>query len=159
MNDWDRMTDDELMAALGEAVAEGESVSTRRRDAARAAFAWRTIDEELAELLHDSALEAGAAVRSAVAEPRTLSFRKEAVTVEIEVDGDDVLGEIIGDPAAGDGSREPTVVKLQRPGAAERSAIADVSGFFRFEHVESGPARFVVVTRSGWSVTTPWTTL
>ena len=52
------------MAELAAAVEEEAAVSDRRRAAARAAFTWRTVDAELAELLHDSALDAGAAVRS-----------------------------------------------------------------------------------------------
>ena len=58
------LNDNELMAELAAAVAEEEAVSERRRTAARAAFTWRTVDAELAEMLHDSALDAGAAVRS-----------------------------------------------------------------------------------------------
>ncbi|MCD0359134.1 hypothetical protein LQI09_18365, partial [Acinetobacter baumannii] len=65
MTNWDELTDYELMTALSEAVTEtAPEVVDRRRAAAQAAFTWRTIDTELAELLHDSALEAGAAVRS-----------------------------------------------------------------------------------------------
>ena len=48
---WDELDDDQLMAALEAAVAEGAAVSDRRREAARAAFTWRTVDAELAELL------------------------------------------------------------------------------------------------------------
>ena len=62
MSDW---SDDDLMAELAEAVAEEDAVTDRRREAARAAFTWRSVDAELMELLHDSALEAGAAVRGA----------------------------------------------------------------------------------------------
>ena len=83
------MSDDELMAALGEAVAEADAVSDRRREAARAAFTWRTVDAELAELLHDSALDAGAAVRRRRATSRgTLSFGSGGLALEVEVDGD-----------------------------------------------------------------------
>ena len=83
------------MAELAAAVEEEAAVSDRRRAAARAAFTWRTVDAELAELLHDSALDAGAAVRSGSDGPRMLSFRRAAVTLEVEIDGDAVLGEVI----------------------------------------------------------------
>ena len=72
MTDWS--DDDELMAVLAEAVAEADAVTDRRREAAQAAFTWRHVDAELMELLHDSALEAGAAVRGAGDPGRLLSF-------------------------------------------------------------------------------------
>ena len=53
-------------------------VTDRQREAARAAFTWRTVDAELAELLHDSALES-AAVRGADDAARTLPARVVAV--------------------------------------------------------------------------------
>jgi hypothetical protein len=157
MADWNEMDDEQLIAELGAAVAEESAVSDRRRAAARAAFTWRSVDTELAELLHDSALDAGAAVRSsgsASGAPRTLTFARGAVTLEIEVDGDTLLGEVLDeDPGSG-----PASVTLQRPDADDRSTEADASGFFRFDDVGPGPVRFVL-SRGGWSITTPWATL
>ncbi len=148
------INDDELMAELAAAIAEEDTISDRRRSAARMAFTWRTVDAELAELLHDSALDAGAALRSSAAgAPRTLTFVRGAITLEIEVDGDSLLGEVIDDD-----STDPATITLQRPDADDRTTDADASGFFRFDGVEPGPARFVVV-REGWSLTTPWATL
>ncbi|KAA1424048.1 hypothetical protein [Nocardioides antri] len=147
--------DDELMAELAAAVAEEAEVSDRRRAAARAAFTWRTVDAELAELLHDSALDAGAAVRSGGDAPRMLSFRRAAVTLEVEVDGDVVLGEVIDEHTDDSG---PATVTLQRPDSEDRTVEADASGFFRFDSVGAGSVRFVVA-RAGWSLTTPWATI
>ncbi|GAB4001327.1 hypothetical protein [Nocardioides ultimimeridianus] len=147
---WDAMSDDELIAALGEAVAEDASVSTQRRDAARAAFTWRTIDDELAELLHDSAFDAGAAVRSSAGTPRALTFGRSGITVEVEVDGDQVLGEVVDGAGA--------AVTLQRPELDDVAVEADAAGFFRFSGVGAGLVRFVVEL-DGWSLTTPWVTL
>lgn len=147
--------DEELMAELAAAVAEEAAVSDRRRAAAKAAFTWRTVDAELAELLHDSALDAGAAVRSGSDGPRVLSFRRAAVTLEVEVEGGAVLGEVIDEHTEDSG---PATVTLQRPDAEDRTAEADASGFFRFDGVEPGPVRFVVA-RAGWSLTTPWATI
>lgn len=157
MSDWESMTDDELMAALGEAVAESTSVSERRREAARSAFTWRTVDDELADLLHDSALDAGAAVRSSAGTPRALTFGRSGLTLEVEVAGEQVLGEVVPEGAAADGN-DPARVTLQRPDADDVVIECDAAGFFRFSGVGSGPARFVV-ERGGWSLTTPWVTL
>lgn len=160
MSEWDdlgNLDDDALMALLEEAVKEADAVPDRRRGAARAAFTWRSVDEELAELLHDSALDAGAAVRSGGdAGPRSLAFGRSGLTLEVEVDGDQVLGEVIatGD-AAGDG---PASVTLQRPDTPDVTTTVDTAGFFRFAGVGTGAARFVV-ERGGWSLTTPWVTL
>ena len=142
------------MAELAAAVTEEAAVSDRRRAAAKAAFTWRTVDAELADLLHDSALDAGAAVRSAGDGPRTLSFRRAAVTLEVEVDGETVLGEVIDEH----GVRPRPHGHLAAPGRRRPTAVADASGFFRFDGVEPGPVRFVVA-RAGWSLITPWATI
>lgn len=152
------LDDDELMALLGEAVAEEAAVSDRRRTAAKAAFTWRSVDAELAELLHDSALDAGAAVRSgAGGEPRTLSFGHSGLTLEVEIDGETLLGQVIGTGSAASATA-PASVLLERPEADALSAEADVAGFFRLEGVRPGSVRFVV-EQGGWSLTTPWVTL
>ncbi|MBM7517308.1 hypothetical protein [Nocardioides nitrophenolicus] len=151
------MNDDELMALLGRAVAEEAAVSDRRRTAARAAFTWRSVDAELAELLHDSALDPGAAVRSGADGPRTLSFGHGGLTLEVEVDGETVLGQVIGAGAAAT-APDPAAVLLERPDADAVSAVADAAGFFRLEGVRSGTVRFVV-DQGGWSLTTPWVAL
>lgn len=147
MTDWS--DDDALMAALQEAMAETDAVTDRRRETARAAFAWRSVDAELMELLHDSALEAGAAVRGSDT-ARLLSFGRGALSVELEVDGDEVSGQVLPAQAA--------TVTLQRSGAEDRTVAADGAGFFRFEGVTPGPARFVV-TASERTLTTTWVTL
>ncbi len=152
------LDDDELMALLGEAVAEEAAVSDRRRTAAKAAFTWRSVDAELAELLHDSALDAGAAVRSASGgEARTLSFGHSGLTLEVEIDGETLLGQVIGTGSAAS-AVEPASVLLERPEADALSAEADAAGFFRLEGVRPGTVRFVV-EQGGWSLTTPWVTL
>jgi len=149
MTSWDDaidgMTDDELLAELGEAVAEADQVTDRQRQAARAAFTWRTVDAELAELLHDSALES-AAVRGDD-DVRTLSFASGAVTLEVEIDGDTVRGQVVG------GAAESVLV--QRSIADDQPIGLDAGGFFRVEDVAPGPVRFVV--RAGdWMLTSPW---
>lgn len=163
MSEWDDLgkiddlDDDALMALLDEAVKEADAVPDRRREAARAAFTWRSVDDELAELLHDSALDAGAAVRSSAGAPRSLAFGRSGLTLEVEVDGDQVLGEVIatGDPASAEG---PASVTLQRPDTPDVTTTVDAAGFFRFAGVETGAVRFVV-ERGGWSLTTPWVNL
>ena len=147
MSDW---SDDDLMAELAEAVAEEDAVTDRRREAARAAFTWRSVDAELMELLHDSALEAGAAVRGAGDPGRMLSFGRGGLIVELEVGAGAVTGQVL--PA------QDATLTLQTTGAEDRTVAADGAGFFRIEEVGSGPVRFVVTT-SEHTLTTAWVTL
>jgi hypothetical protein len=147
MSDW---SDDDLMAELAQAVAEGDAVTDRRREAARAAFTWRSVDAELMELLHDSALEAGAAVRGAGDPGRMLSFGRGGLIVELEVGAGAVTGQVL--PA------QDATLTLQTTGAEDRTVAADGAGFFRIEEVGSGPVRFVVTT-SEHTLTTAWVTL
>ncbi|MEO9324058.1 hypothetical protein ABFT23_11240 [Nocardioides sp. C4-1] len=146
------MNDDQLLAELAAAVAEAADVGERRRQAARAAFTWRTVDAELAELLHDSALDAGAAVRSAGSddEPRSLSFGSGALALEIEYDGTEVVGQVV--PSA------DATLHLQRPEGDEVVVEVDAAGFFRFEGVEPGPTRFVARSADA-TLTSPWVNL
>ncbi len=147
MTEW---SDDELMAALGEAVAEADAVTDSAREAARAAFTWRTVDTELLELLHDSALEEGAAVRSGGRHARTLSFVSGMLGLEVEVDGEHVRGQVIGDIV-------PTVV-LQRTDAPDRAVHVGPAGYFRISDVPPGPVRFVA-RATNWSLTSRWVVL
>lgn len=73
MPTWD--DDDALMADLGRAIRAREEVPDRARQAARMAFAWRTVDEELMALTHDSALESATLVRGVQAGPRVVAFQ------------------------------------------------------------------------------------
>lgn len=148
MNDWS--DDDELMAALAEAVAEADAVTDRRREMARAAFTWRSVDAELMELLHDSALDAGAAVRGAGDPGRLLSFGRDGLSLEVEVGAGELAGQVLPAQAA--------TVTLQHAGAEDRTVAADGAGFFRFEGVESGSVRLVVTT-SEHTLTTSWVTI
>lgn len=148
MNDWSN--DEELMASLAEAVAETDAVTDRRREAAQAAFTWRSVDAELMTLLHDSALDAGAAVRGAGDPGRLLSFGLGGLSLEVEVGAGELSGQVL--PA------QNATIMLQRIGTDDRTVAADGAGFFRFEAVESGPVRLMVTTSEHTS-TTSWVSI
>jgi len=147
MKKWD--DESELMAALGEAVADESAVTDRARTAALAAFTWRTVDEELMELLHDSAMTAGAAVRSTSA-ARDLVFEVEGASIDIEFSDGVLTGQV--------SPTEGAVLKLQRPEADDISLTPDSAGFFRLEGVEPGTVRFVLEFADVRAVT-PWVRL
>ena len=98
--------DEQLVDVLRRALVEADEVPTEVVAAARAAWTWRTIDAELAELVHDSTVDdlALAGVRGA-ATVRALSFMVGRHFVELEVgeDGDrrSVVGQVT--PAREDG--------------------------------------------------------
>lgn len=145
MTSW---TDDEkLIEELARASAQEGAVPEHRRQAAYGAFVWRTIDEELLALTHDSSVLADAAVRGPD-DVRTLSFAGGGVSLELEVDGTRLMGQVT-----------PVVsgeVMLEATDGRSQTVRADASGFFTMEAM-SGPVRFAVehdgvVRRTAWVV-------
>src|SRR5690349_14670501 len=127
-------TDDEgLMNELGRALAQ-EAVPDHRREAARAAFTWRTIDEELLALTHDSLEMADAAVRGAL-DVRTLGFESDGLSLELEVDGNRVFGQVL--------DTDVDEVVVESVGEGSEAAAVDASGIFSVV-VPTGPVRFGV---------------
>ena len=146
MTSW---TDDEgLMEELARAAQQEREVPDHRRRAGYAAFAWRTIDEDLMSLTHDSLLSATAAVR-APEDARTLSFEGGGISLELELDEGTLTGQLL---QSGGGVE----VTMERADGENRTARADASGFFTLPGV-SGPTRFAVevdgtIRRTEWLV-------
>ena len=142
--------DDPLLAELAEARSAARAVPDSMRVAARAAFAWRTVEEEveLLVLAHDSApgTDAGDVRAAATDGPRELTFRGAALSVELEV-GADVLGRLV--PPG------PGRVTLAGARAVLAEADADALGCFRLPRPERGPVRLVCRTDDA-AVTTGW---
>lgn len=135
------MSDDELLEALGRALAATEPVPAHVADGARAAFTWRTIDTELAELVFDSAAEA-AGVRSEDMN-RQVTFQAPGVEIEvmvIENGARRLVGQLI----------PPTATEVQLvAGDDVRSIETDRLGRFTFDDVAPGPVRLVVLGADG----------
>ena len=77
------VSDDDLLELVGRALRAADPVPDRVIDGARAAWTWRTIDEELAELVFDSAAEL-TGVRSEDT-ARQLTFRAPGMEIEVMV--------------------------------------------------------------------------
>jgi hypothetical protein len=78
--------DDALVADLRRVLALVDPVPEHVRLAARWAIEWRTLDAELAELVHDSLVdEPVLAVRGAPG-PRALTFETPGLTIEVEAE-------------------------------------------------------------------------
>lgn len=90
--------DDELMAEIKEALdSAAQEVPLRMLEAAKAAFAWRSIDAELArlELFTDSDLDDPVLVRGpAGPTPRLLVFEGNGIRLEVEVSSRTVVGQL-----------------------------------------------------------------
>jgi hypothetical protein len=86
--------DDALLAQLRHVVGQVDPVPEAVQIAARAAIEWRTLDAELAALVHDSAVEEAAlAIRGAAATaPRALTFEAGDLTIEVEAETVDEAG-------------------------------------------------------------------
>lgn len=76
-----------LLGQLSDALADHDPLPLQVLEAAKAAYIWRTIDEELAELAYDSTEEELVGVR-ATAVARQLSFETEALTLDLEIEDD-----------------------------------------------------------------------
>src|SRR5438093_422490 len=90
--------DDQLLAALDEALRAARAVPRGFVEAGKAAYTWRGVDAELAALTYDSALDQPRALAASRAEPaplRALTFVSAELTVELEVTEDALLGQIV----------------------------------------------------------------
>jgi hypothetical protein len=81
----DETSDDLLLAELAGVLDQVYGPPPAVLDAAKGLFALRTLDAELAELVHDSIEDEPVGVRSG-GQPRILSFEAGGLTVEVEVD-------------------------------------------------------------------------
>jgi hypothetical protein len=146
--------DDAVIARLREVAATADPEPLELAGAARAAFGLYRFDEELAQLLHDSAEEA-VAVRGAVDdETRLLSFGSDDVAADLEIssaddDGCAVTGTVHG---------PVTQAVLQTPENAQELAL-DEHGRFRVDGVTGAAVRVRMQTESGVTVVTPWVRL
>lgn len=147
----------------GEQLLEELRILARRVDgppawvheAAKAAFDWRTLDTELAELVYDSALApAQAGVRSDSAS-RLLSFESADLSVEIEVVQEGSTRRLVGQVAP------PQLVHVRVVGTTgERLAFdSDELGRFSIADLPAGPVSFLCQPGQGTPTRTSWTIL
>jgi hypothetical protein len=147
--------DEELLAALQEALAEREAVPPEFVEAAKNAFAWHNvdIDAELAELTYDSSRDAetAPATRAETASIRALTFTSAHLTLELEVTHDSLLGQIV--PA------QPGTIKVQLRDGAETTVVADRIGRFTIRPIPVGTFRLHCKTSADTDAVTNWITL
>jgi len=78
--------DDALVADLRRVLSIVDPVPPHAQLAARVAIEWRTLDAELAALVHDSAVDEPALALRGAAGPRALTFEAPELTIEIEAE-------------------------------------------------------------------------
>ena len=145
--------DEDLMAALRQALAERQAVPPEFVEAAKSAFAWHNIDAELAELTYDSSRDAEHApsTRAETASIRALTFTSAHLTLELEVTHDSLLGQIV--PA------QAGTIKVQLRDGAETTVPADRIGRFTIRPIPSGAFRLHCRTSADADALTGWITL
>jgi hypothetical protein len=141
--------DDALLAALKEAL-DGAHHSQQELLLANAqdAFTFATLDEELASLVYDSLLEQDLVSTRAADEHRTVVFESEALSMEIEITGGTLFGQIVPE-----GVREVTV---EGPDGFTRQVTTDELGCFTLQLPAEGAIRFRI-SRTGSTTVTEWT--
>jgi len=144
--------DEELLAALGEALRARREVPEWFVETGKNAYAWHNIDAELAQLTYDSLVdrERAAVVRSEAASIRALTFTSTRLSIELEVGQGSLLGQIIP-PRAGTLEVHTT--------AGVTSSPVDEIGCFAVAPIPNSPFRLRCRTEDGADVLTGWVTL
>ncbi|HEX7305302.1 hypothetical protein [Lentzea sp.] len=133
-HDWD--SDEVLLDALRDAVSTPpDDVPPEFVEAAKAAFTWRTIDEELLLITsYDSVLDDTLFARArATATARQLVFDADGVMLQVEVSAAGITGQLV--PATGS-------VTLVTPSGDHETAEVDELGTFVMDAAPRGPVRF-----------------
>jgi hypothetical protein len=145
--------DDQLLVELREAIQSAREVPEGFIAAGKAAFAWRTVDAELAaltaEFSADDALM-GTGTRAEHASVRALSFHARDIAIELEVTADALLGQLV--PV------RPGTIELQTKDGAHDTATVDESGWFTIRPLPTTMFRLHVQTATD-NVITEWITL
>ena len=145
----DDAADATLLALVGEALDVSDPVPDHVLAAARGAVAWRTIDQDLADLVFDSSAEL-TGVRDTNA-ARQLTFRSDGLEIELML-VDSAQRRLVGQlvPAMA------TTVCLETT-ATQFEQSTDRFGRFSFDGVQTGPVRITVPGADGGrAIATDW---
>jgi hypothetical protein len=140
------LDDEELLARLGATIGGAEEPPDDVGEFARLSFGLRRVDDELAELVTDSALEnTPVGVRAGGGAARLLTFEAEGGELELQVTpsgtgadpaGWEMLGQVVPPGPAG--------IRVERAGGAGALEVdADDLGRFSVRGSGSGPWRLI----------------
>jgi hypothetical protein len=148
--------DDRLLAEVAEALRTAQAVPPAFIEAGKAAFAWHTVDDDLATLAQDSAAEgdlAGAGAPSLRTQPptlRSLSLVASGLSIELDVTTDALLGQVVP-PRVGR-------VELQCVDGTGGVEPIDEVGWFSIQPKPAALFRLRIHAATGPTVTTEWLT-
>jgi hypothetical protein len=151
-------SDDDLLEELRAVMRTADAVPAEVTEFAKAALGWRRLDAELAELLSDSLLEAGAgATRAGGSGARSLTFRSGELTIDVEIQTDGTkhlfLAQLAPAPAT-------ATVEVQRvDGEVAATGEADELGRIRLSVDGSGSVRLRVAVVGAAPIETSWFSL
>jgi hypothetical protein len=151
--------DDQLLAALDDALGTAKAVPPEFVEAGQAAYAWRMIDAELAALTYDSAGDAElvTATRAEPATLRALTFASTGLTIDLEVRPDELLGQLSPEQPGQVTAYAGTVAADDEPVTTEvGTAVVDELGFFIIRPLPAEPFRLLCRTTAGPAVLTGW---
>lgn len=133
-HDWD--SDEVLLDALRDALSTPpDDVPPEFVEAAKAAFTWRNIDEELLLITsYDSVLDDTLFARArSTSTARQLVFDADGVSLQVEVSAAGIAGQLM--PASGS-------VTLVTPSGDHETAAVDELGMFVMGAAPHGPVKF-----------------
>lgn len=148
--------DEELLAALREAISARRAVPEEFVEAGKSAFAWHSIDAELAQLTYDStdSHELSALTRAESTESasiRALTFTSKRAHIDLEVVESSLLGQILPVQRAR--------IEVQADDDAEQAITTDETGCFSIHPIPRGPFRLRCRLTVGSDILTSWITL
>jgi hypothetical protein len=144
---WD---DEELLAAVQQALSGRRQVPPEFVEAAKSAYTWRNIDVELAQLTYDSLCDY-APIRAEAASIRALTFTSEHLSIELEVMQDSLFGQVIPAQAAS--------VEVHARSDPETAIPTDEIGCFVIHPIPRSPFRLRCRAAARIDVLTSWLTL
>lgn len=149
----DAWNDEQLLEALRDAMRARRAVPAELIEAAESAYAWHNIDAELAQLTYDSAHDdaRNASTRSETASIRALTFTSASLSIELEVSGHSLLGQI-SPPGNG-------VMETQTSAGGVTSVPVDEIGCFFIDPKPAGAFRLRCRVQDAADVVTGWITL
>jgi hypothetical protein len=138
--------DDDLLAALGEALQEQDTVPPRLTETGKALFSLYSLDAELAALEQGDKLLAG--VRSASPGARELDFTLGNLTIHVELTARQISGQVV--------PPQPGEVDVQTQGDRPRRVEVDELGWFTVTPPPRGEFRLLFLGRDGLRAVTDW---
>ncbi|MFE0514521.1 hypothetical protein [Streptomyces sp. NPDC058964] len=135
-----------LEEELRRAAAILDPVPTELRQLAIEAYALHDLDAQIAELAFDSLVDA-IPVRGATDPPRMLTFRAGELTVDVEVTGEGLMGQVL----------PPQPARIEVLGGPQAAAQVPVDAMGRFTSAAPPTGPFALRLRAGGDViVTEW---